>query len=443
MDMDQKVMASLEEVLSRAMKHAAAAEVFFSTMEDTPVIFEANRLKQMQTNEGLLVGLRLVRNGRIGFSTATTLNDIDSLVGRALEVSQFGAVARFELPARQGFPAVALFDPAVDRFDVDRMLDLGRELISRILDHTPDLLCDASVGKGKTSLVLLNSRGGQARFDKTFFVLGIEGNLIKDTDMLFVGDGASSCQALTDVSEVAGSVTRQLEMARSPAAIGSGSWPVIFTSQGVVSALIAPLAAAFNGRIVLQKVSPLAGKKGQKVFAEALSLRDDATLDFRPRSRPCDDEGVPSRNTDLVRHGVIGSFLYDLQTAGMADVESTGSGDRVGSSLPSPSTSNLVIETGPTSLSEMVHAVKEGLLVEQLMGASQTNVLGGDFSGNVLLGYKIENGEVVGRVKDTVVSGNVYQALNQIEAVGSEARWVGSVFTPPIMCASLTVGSKG
>ena len=91
----------------------------------------------------------------------------------------------------------------------------------------------------------------------------------------------------------------------------------------------------------------------------------------------------------------------------------------------------------------MVRTTKEGLLVEQLMGASQTNVLGGDFSGNVLLGYKIENGEIVGRVKDTVVSGNVYQALNRIEAVGSEARWVGSVFTPPIMCAGLAVGSKG
>jgi PmbA protein len=211
----------------------------------------------------------------------------------------------------------------------------------------------------------------------------------------------------------------------------------------VVSALIAPLTVAFNGRIVLQKVSPLMGKTGQKVFSEALSLRDDATLDFRPRSRPCDDEGVASRNMHLVQRGVIGHFLYDLQTAGMAGVQSTGSGDRVGSSLPSPSTSNLIVEAGAASLAEMVRGVREGLLVEQLMGASQTNVLGGDFSGNVLLGYKIENGEIVGRVKDTVVSGNVYQALNRIEAVGSEARWVGSVFTPPIMCASLSVGSKG
>jgi len=441
--MDQSIRLKLEDILSRAKKSAEQAEVFFSAVDDTPVIFEANRLKQLQTNEGMIVALRLVRNGRIGFSTATTLDDIGSLVSRAVEVAQFGAVARFELPYRQPFPQVAMHDPKVESFQIERMVDLGQALIDKVREHTPDLLCDASVGKGVASLFLVNSKGAEAEFKKTFFVLGLEGNLIKDTDMLFVGDGESSCQAITDIGIVASSVVRQLELARRQASVSSGSLPVIFTPHGVVSALIAPLTVAFNGRVVFQKVSPLVGKVGQKVFSDLLSLRDDSTLDFRPRSRPCDDEGIASRNMYLVKRGVIGDFLYDLQTAGMAGVHSTGSGDRVGASLPAPSTSNLVVEPGAVSLAEMVRDVKEGLLVEQLMGASQTNVLGGDFSGNVLLGYKIEKGEIVGRVKDTVVSGNVYQVLNRIMAVGSESRWVGSVSTPPILCADLAVGSKG
>lgn len=441
--MDQSTRLKLEEILSRAKKSAEQAEVFFSAVADTPVIFEANRLKQLQANDGMIVALRLVKNGRIGFTTDTSLDDIGSLVNRALEVAEFGAVAKFDLPGQDAFPRVSLHDPEVESFEIERMVEIGQTLIDRVRSHEPDLLCDASVGKGTSSLCVMNSNGGRAEFEKTFFVVGIEGNLIKDTDMLFVGDGESSCRAITDVETVASSVIRQLELARRQASVSSGSLPVIFTPQGVVSGLIAPLTVAFNGRFVLQKVSPLVGKTGQKVFSHLLSLRDDATLDFRPRSRPCDDEGIPSRNTYLVRQGVVGSFLYDLQTAGMAGVESTGSGDRVGASLPAPSTSNIVIEPGTATLADMVRGVKEGLLVEQLMGASQTNVLGGDFSGNLLLGYKIENGEIVGRVKDTVVSGNVFEALNQIEAIGSEARWVGSISTPPIMCARLAVGSKG
>ena len=101
------------------------------------------------------------------------------------------------------------------------------------------------------------------------------------------------------------SVVNQLELSRKQATVTTGHMPVIFTPHGVVSAVIAPLAAAFNGRVVLQGVSPLMNKIGQKVFSEELSLRDDATIAHRPRSRPCDDEGVASRIIHLVECGVV------------------------------------------------------------------------------------------------------------------------------------------
>ena len=433
----------LEEILSLAKKSAQEAEVFLSTFDETPVIFEANRLKQLQTNQGMLVALRIVKEGRIGFSTATALDDIVSLVNRAVEVAQFGTMARFELPSRQIYPQIAMYDPETETFDIEKMVELGEALISQVRGHTPDLLCDASLGKGTVSVCILNSRGGEAAFRRSFFGVGLEGNLIRDTDMLFVGDSESSCHPVKDMENVARSVVNQLELAKRRAAVSTGHLPVIFTPHGVVSAMIAPLTVAFNGRVVLQGVSPLVDKKGKKVFDEKLSLWDDATLAYRPRSRPCDDEGVTSRRTPLIDGGVVKSFLYDLQTAGLAGVESTGSGDRVGAGLPAPSISSLVLETGDVSFEDMVRDVKEGLVVEQLMGATQTNVVAGDFSGNVLLGYKVERGEIVGRVKDTVVSGNIYKALGENIAVGSEARWVGAVLAPAVFCSDLAVGSKG
>jgi len=91
----------------------------------------------------------------------------------------------------------------------------------------------------------------------------------------------------------------------------------------------------------------------------------------------------------------------------------------------------------------MVSDIKEGLVIEQLMGAEQGNILGGDFSGNVLLGYKVESGKIVGRVKNTMVSGNVYQLLKEVTAIGSEAEWVGGfLHTPPLYCPRLSVAAK-
>ncbi len=92
----------------------------------------------------------------------------------------------------------------------------------------------------------------------------------------------------------------------------------------------------------------------------------------------------------------------------------------------------------------MVGDMQEGLIIEHLMGAEQGNILGGDFCGNVLLGYKVENGKITGRVKDTMVSGNVYQILKEIRAIGSQRRWVGSsIQTPAIYCSGLSVAAKG
>jgi len=225
--------------------------------------------------------------------------------------------------------------------------------------------------------------------------------------------------------------------------VPSRQLPVVFTPHGVASALISPLMAAFNGKIVLEGASPIGNKLGEAVFDEKLSLWDDPTLAYRPGSRPADDEGVPSQCTPLIEQGTVANFLYDLQIAALAHTRSTGNGRR-GGGLPTPSPSAFVIDSGDTSFEEMIQDMKEGLVIEQLMGATQGNILGGDFSGNVLLGYKVESGKIVGRVKDTMVSGNVYQVLKQIAAIGSEAKWVGSFLkTPHIYCSSVAVASKG
>lgn len=218
---------------------------------------------------------------------------------------------------------------------------------------------------------------------------------------------------------------------------------MVLTPKGVRSAFIAPLALAFNGKTVVEGASPLVGKQGERLFDERLSLWDDATIDYRPASRPCDDEGVPSQRTPLIQKGVVANFLYDLRTAALAGSRSTGSGNRVRGGMPTPSVSALVIQEGDTAFDDMVRDIREGLIIETLIGAEQGNVLGGEFSGNVLLGYKVENGEIVGRVKDTIVSGNIYEALKELAAIGREAKWVGgTLLTPALHLPGLAVASK-
>ncbi|UCG10159.1 MAG: TldD/PmbA family protein [Dehalococcoidia bacterium] len=434
----------MEALLAKAKKVAEEAEVFIVSVEETPVRFEANRLKYIQSRQSTSVALRIVRQGRIGYATTTEPGDIQNLLNMAVETAQFGTPARFEFPPLTAYPRVEVFDPAVESVSIEAMIKLGEELIVTVSKHTPDIVCEAEVARAVTSVALINSRGSEAKYKESSFHLGVAGSLIRDTDMLFVGEKESSGHPITESKKITDAVIRQLELAQNKATLPSRSLPVVFTPRGVASALVPSLMAAFNGKTVLEGASPIGNRLGDKVFDERFCLVDDATLDYRPSSRPCDDEGVVSQRTPLVEQGVVTSFLYDLQTAALAKTQSTGNGSRSGGRLPSPAPNAFIISPGDTTFAEMVGDIKEGLVVEMLMGAEQGNVLGGDFSGNVLLGYKVESGKIVGRVKDTMVFGNVFRLLKNMAAIGSENRWVGSLLqTSPLYFPRLAVASKG
>ena len=92
---------------------------------------------------------------------------------------------------------------------------------------------------------------------------------------------------------------------------------------------------------------------------------------------------------------------------------------------------------------DMLKDMGEGIIVERLLGAGQGNLLAGDFNANVLLGYRVSQGKIVGRVKDTMISGNVYDVLNNLAAIGDKARWLGGrIRTPALYCRGVSVSAK-
>ncbi|MFO7997321.1 MAG: metallopeptidase TldD-related protein [Dehalococcoidia bacterium] len=410
-----------------------------------PIQFEANELKQVQSKESTSVALRIFREGRIGFATASGEDGLENLVDMAVETSQFGGPANFQFPSSQDYSEVRIFDSDVEEMNMETMVEIGRELIAKVRGNTFDILCDVEVTRGTSSISVINSQGGGGRYDKSFFAISLEGILVRDTDMLFVGDSESSCRPdYVGVDALADRVIRQLEMAKEKAAVSAKVLPVIFTPHGVASVLISPIVLAFNGKTVVEGASPLKDKLGHQVFDKRLSLWDDATIAYGVGSYPFDDEGVRGERLPLAANGVVTNFLYDLQTAALAGTHSTGNGRRVGSGFPRTAISSLIVGGGNVPFQTMVEDMKEGLIVEQVMGAEQGNLLSGDFGGNVLLGYKVENGEIAGRVKDTMIAGNVYRVLEELLGIGQEVRWVGGILqTPSLYCPRVSVATKG
>ncbi|UCE97316.1 MAG: TldD/PmbA family protein [Dehalococcoidia bacterium] len=433
----------LEYILDKVKKTAEAAEVFSITSEETPVEFEANKLKRIQSKQSQVIALRIISNGRMGYSVSSHFDNIDDLIDSSLETSEFGMPARFTFPATDSYPVIKTYDKEIESVSLERMVSLGEEMLATVKKQSKDIVCAATVLKKSVTIQIINTSGKSAGYSKSIFSMGIEGSLIRGTDMLFVAENINSCRPMDSTQKITNTIIRQLEWGEEQAAISSKKLPVIFTPSGVASALINPLMVAFNGKTVLEGASPIGNLLGKQIFDSKLNLHDDAIIDYQPSSHPFDDEGVASRCLSLIEGGIPLNFMYDLKTAALAGKDSTGNGRRHGGGLPSPLPNAFVVTSGNVAFDDMLADLKEGLVIEYLMGAEQGNILGGDFSGNILLGYKVENGKIKGRVKDTMVSGNVYQLLKEITAIGNDSKWVGGIIkTPSLYFPNISVSLK-
>jgi len=435
----------MEQLITLALGQSQQAEVYRARGASTLVHFEANRVKQVEHRQSDSTALRLVRDGRMGFAAASGETPDARLLDMAMQPSAFGAPAGFTLPGARRTPSVNTFDERVASAQTSTLVEIGMRIIARVTSRYPDVVCEGLVAASSGTVRIANSARLDSSYPVTTIAVAMEGVKVNGTDMLFVGDSKRSAMLMEDTDSVARTMLLQLERASRAASIDTGMYPVLFTPHGVDVALLLPLAVAFNGKNVLEKASRLAGRRGEAVFDSSLTLWDDATLEGRPTSAPFDAEGSPSRPLCLVDAGVVGEFLYDLQTAADAGTESTGSGRRMDARSPvRPGMSAFWFEPGKKTFDEMLSSIDHGLVVEELIGAGQGNLLAGDFGGNVLLGYRVERGEIVGRVKDTMIAGNILDVLSRNVVVGSDSRWVGgNLWTPSILCEGVSVSAKG
>ncbi len=435
----------IDTVLSKCRGKAQLAEVIAYHSQAMPVEFKANKLHSVEHKETTGLGLRVIKDGRIGFSSTTDLPKLDELVENALASAGFGQKAYFEFPVKSPVCRVKNFDPQLEKYSSDKAIAEGKKNIAALKEKAPKLKLDIGLNKSLAQVYLANSKGLSAEYQKTSFSHWISGMAVTPNGLLYVRDGRSSCRLVKEGSQMVGKISRLYKNAQKPASVQTGQMPVIFSTDAVYL-LWMTLGMGVNGKLVQKKSSPLAGKIGEGILDKKITVIDDPHYEFAVNSAPFDDEGVGTAKMKLFDRGILKGFVYDLQTAGIMGEKSTGHAQRSYSRLPAPAVSNLVIKPGKAKLAEMIADIKSGVLIYDFLGAGQSNLLAGDFSANIALGYKIEKGKIVGRVKDVMVSGNVYDLLkNKVVELSCDQEVVdmeGSFVTPAIMFKDVNIAGE-
>ena len=430
-----------EKILEQALKHTAHVEVIYEEGEIRSVSFENNKLKYINTKSVRGVGLRVIKDGRIGFSCTTDFRKPEKLVANALESAEFGQIAAFDFPPQNNYPQVTVFDRDVIDFPIEKCVSIGKEAIERALAVDSSYECSAGIGKGHGKQRLLNSKGLDITIECTSMGIGIEILHIKGQSLLSIGEGESSKRLATDLNKHVDKALNDLKLAKKEVKLKTGDYPVVVTAKAM-DVFLSTFEAGCNGKLLQKGASPLTNRLGEKITDARVSIYDDATIDLADMSYAVDSEGVPARRTPLFEKGVLKNYIFDLQTAGIMKTQSTGNGNRGFSSQPSPGYSNILVETGDMPFDSMVKDIKCGILVDQVLGGGQSNVLAGEFSVNIDLGYLIENGKIIGRVKDCMIAGNVFDLFNNIVSIGDKTEWHGSTKVPPFYFRSVNVAGN-
>jgi len=430
-----------EKILDLALKDSDSAEVIYEEGESRSISFENNKLKSVYTKSIRGIGLRVIKDGKIGFSSTTDFRNPQQLVINALESANFGQEAKFEFQTKSQLKDTKLFDENVVNYPIDKGIQLGNDAIEKILSVNPDYECGVSIGKGVGKSRLLNSKGLDTSTRSTSFGTSMDILFVKEKGLLWVGEGESSARVDDDLDKLTTKMLYDLKLAEKEVDISTAAYPVVFTSKAIGN-LLSTFESGCNGKLVQKGVSPLTGKLGDKIIDERISIYDDPTIDYADGSYDCDDEGVPAQRTPMFEAGVLKNYIFDLQTAGIMNAKSTGNGTRSFSSQPSPGNSNVIVEPGDMKFEDMIKDMKRGILVDQVLGGGQSNVLAGEFSVNIDLGYLVENGEIVGRVKDCMVAGNVFDVFNNIIALGDKSDWHGSLRVPPFYFKSINLAGN-
>lgn len=421
----------LELLLQLASRQGAShAEVYQVTSQSQPVFFEGNRLKQLESSQSVGTALRLWQNNQPGLAVAYGKIKPELLVEKAIALSRLNEPETIELaPPRQ---AIHLHVGATAT--VPELVELGNQAINKLRQEYPELICSAEFESEQESTTLINSQGLHCRYNESAlsYYLGVE--LVRGEDFLGIYDGEYSKDRLNP-NLVVERIIRRLDWAKRNVKPPLGNVPVLL-SANATSLLWGTVFSALNGKRVKEKSSPWSDRQQKLVVSELITLSQQP--EQKPYDCPFDDEGMPTQRLELITKGVLNQFYCDRAIARELNLKPTGNGFRPGlDSYPSPSLVNSIVAPGTSSFTELIAQLNNGIIVDQVLGGGAD--ISGDFSVNLDLGYRVENGKITGRVKDTAIAGNVYEILKQVSVLGSDSTWNGSCFTPSAIVEGISI----
>lgn len=438
-----------QSAIDLALKSGATdAECTVSEGEEFSVGVRMKEVEKLTQAGSRGAGIRVLVGQRSGSSKTSDLTPagIAAMVKSALSLAAITSEDPFAgLPEEFGqlTTDLRLYDESIAKMEAEWKIAQAIRAEETALAYDPRI--ENSEGAGFDTYIgsraFVNSRGFRGEYRTSTCGLSAV-PVAKQGDAMerdYWSSSARQASGLESAEEVGRKAAERAIRRLGARKIATQKLPVIFEPRTARS-LLGDLFDAVNGGAIYRDASFLAGKLGEKIASEHLTVIDDATIPGLFGSSPFDDEGCPSRRTVVIERGVLKSYLLNTYTARKLGLKTTGNASRGLAGAAGVGSGNFYIEAGERSEAELIASIKQGLYITELIGASANNATG-DYSSGAA-GLWIENGELAYPVSEITVAGNLKQMLLDMEQPASNLEFRGPIASPSILIREMTISGQ-
>jgi len=422
-------------------------ELYYTMSESTSVEIYKEEVKGYSTEGGMGVCFRCIVDGKAGYASTENLTEEEaqSLVHRALEnAASIESEEPCFLHKKGDTYAVCQKEDSVPPTGADlteAALKIQRKMYQadkRVADGT-----QAYATYGGEKYALYNSNGLDLE-DEAYFAACYGMPLVEDGGEKYDGFKVKQGRlAELDLDAIAKDAVEEATSAIGAGSVASGSYSIVFSNE-VMATLLSAYVPVFSAEEAQKGMSLLAGKEGEKIAADIITITDDPRYKDSVVKRTFDGEGVAAYAKNIIEKGTLNTLLHNLKTAAKAGCKSTGNASKASyASVVGISPFTIYIQPVEGTKEELMELAGNGVYVTEVSGLhAGTNSVTGDFS-LASKGFLIENGRKTAPVKNFTVSGNFFTLLVKIERVGTDLDFLRSRFgSPSVLVREMAVAGK-
>lgn len=367
--------------------------------------------------------MRVLKNGRLGFSYFASEKEMATAIRNAISCSAYSESTKFGFPGRAGYQSVKTFSEKTAGTEAEELKGMLEQAVEGMEKYAKR--SKAIVEAGSSGVCITNSSGMEAHCDYSNFTIYCEAMCEKGMGFGYYS-GIEKIKDPFEIGENAGKMAVSMDR---PEQLKTGKYTVVLSIEAINS-MLDILLPSLSGELKRKKMSALWDKEGEKILSEKFTLFDDPFARAR-NSSPFDDEGTPSGKKALFDKGRLENFLYNLEISALEGVLESGSCSRNSFvSKPSVSPSNLVVSPGDFASFE--EELGEHIVVKSVHGVHTSNTTTGDFGVEANIAFRTGGKTKPAGLKGFIISGNIFSMFSSIIGLEKKQKTYDNLISPAI-----------